>query len=406
MGRPARSAGATGGALVLVAVMALFAAGLRAGAGGRGDAAAPVGGERRGGGNEAAPARRADAGGRVPGAAARHGPPGAAGDAPSPVPRVRNASPGDVAAALERAGRIRPLTSLLISQDGELLGERYFHGFSRSRVFNVKSVSKTVLSALVGIAIREGHLEGTDQPVAELLPEYFSRVEDPRKRRITVGDLLSMQAGLRTTSFGNYGAWVASSDWVRAAIRKPVVCPPGRCWEYSTGNYHLLSAVLTRATGMSTRAFARRKLLGPLGIPARPWDRGPEGYYLGGNNMAFTPPELLRFGEMYLAGGRWQGRQVVSPEWIRRSWRPRVVSPRNGNGYGLGWWSRRVAGERVHFAWGYGGQYLFVVPRLDLAVVATADPRLERGRRDADRAIFGLLRTGIIPAIRGPAATG
>ena len=308
--------------------------------------------------------------------------------------------PPDLSDAFRRAAEVGPVNSLLVSRGGERLGERYFHGASASTVINIKSASKSVVSALVGIAIDQGHISGTDQTVAALLPEAFAGVEDPRKRRITVGHLLAMEAGLETTSFGNYGAWVESSDWVRWALERPMECDPGGCWEYSTGNTHLLSAILTAATGTDTRTFAARHLLGPLDIPARPWDRSPRGIYLGGNNMGFRPEELLRFGEMYLNEGRWEGRQIVSPAWIERSWTPRATSSYNGNDYGYGWWSRRVAGHRVWYAWGYGGQYLFLVPDLELAVVATTDLSRERRRWDADRAIFDLLRQEIIPEVR------
>lgn len=322
---------------------------------------------------------------------------GSAGAPEDPRPP---SGPADLTGAFRRARDIGALTSLVVSRGGETLGEAYYHGGSAGEPVNIKSASKSVLSALVGIAVSEGHLEGTRQPVSELLPEEFEGLEDPRKRRITVGHLLSMQAGLRTTSFDSYGAWVSSRDWIRWALERPMECRPGRCWEYSTGNYHLLSAALTEATGVDTRSYARSRLFAPLDIPARPWDRSPRGYYLGGNNMALTARELLRFGELYLEDGRWNGRQVVPRRWIGRSWTPRVVSSWNGNDYGLGWWGRRLGGERVWFAWGYGGQYLFLVPRLDLAVVTTTAPERERGRRDTDRAIFRLLREEIVPEVR------
>lgn len=314
--------------------------------------------------------------------------------------RPADLGPADLWDAFRRAGEVGALHSLLVSQDGQLLGERYFDGASPSDVVNVKSVSKSVMSALVGAAVAEGHLEGPNQLLPELLPEAYEGIDDPRKRWITVGNLLSNQAGLETTSFDNYGPWVSSGNWVRWALRRPVECPPGTCWEYSTGNFHLLSAALTRATGTSTREFARRHLLGPLGIPARPWDRDPQGVYLGGNNMGFTPRELLRFGELYLAGGRWEGEQILPASWIERSWRPRVRSSYNGNAYGYGWWSRRVAGERAWYAWGYGGQYLILVPRLELAMVATTAPGRRGGRWDADRAVFRILREDVIPRAR------
>lgn len=319
--------------------------------------------------------------------------------APTPVP-AGPPPPADLAPVLERASQIGPLTSFVVSHHGRILAEVYFHGASADEPINVKSASKSVVSALVGIAIAEGALEGTGQRLPELFPDYFRSIEDSTKRAITLGDLLSMRAGLETTSFGTYGAWVESPDWVRFALERPMTCAPGECWEYSTGNTHLLGAAVARATGTDLRAYADRELFGPLGIAARPWDRDPQGYYLGGNNMAFSPRELLRFGELYLNEGVWEGERILPAEWIERSWELRVRSPYNGHGYGLGWWGREVAGEPVRFAWGYGGQYLFCLPELELAVVATTDPGRQRRRWDADRAIFRLLREEVIPRVR------
>ena len=301
--------------------------------------------------------------------------------------------------ALDRAASFRPLTSLLVSRDGERIVERYYRGMEPDRTVNLKSVSKTLLATLVGIAIAEGHLESVDQPVAEVLSEAFRGVEDPRKREITLRHLLSMTAGIETTSFSNYGEWVSSSDWVRDALRRPLECPPGRCWEYSTGNSHLLSAALTRATGTSTLAYARDRLFEPLGIRLPPWDRDPQGIYLGGNNMQLRPADLLEFGELMLDAGRLDDEQLVPWEWILASWRPHATSPWNRHGYGLGWWIERWGGERAFFAWGYGGQYLVLVPRLRLAVVATSS--LSGGRRGHNRDLRRLFDEALIPAFSG-----
>lgn len=320
-------------------------------------------------------------------------------DPSAPLP-VGPPLPADLTTVADRAGEIGPVASLVVSHHGRILAERYFRGARASEPVNVKSASKSVVSALVGIAIARGLLEGTDQRVATLFPDYFRSIESPAKRRITLGDLLSMRAGLETTSFGTYGAWVSSPDWVRFALERPMTCEPGDCWEYSTGNTHLLGVAVARAAGTDLRTFAARELLGPLGIPARRWDRDPAGHYLGGNNMSFTPTELLRFGQLYLNEGTWEGERILPASWVRRSWELRVRSPWNGHGYGLGWWGRDVAGERVRFAWGYGGQYLFLVPDLELAVVATTDLDRRRRRWDADRALFRLLREEIIPRLR------
>lgn len=337
---------------------------------------------------------------------------GAGGGASSGDGSARPASVPDTAAlrrALRRSERIEPLSSLLISWRGRLVAERYRHGMGPDRPTNVKSVSKTLLHPLVGAAIRDGHLEGVHQPLAELLPEAFDRELDPRKREITLGQLLSMTAGLETTSFGNYGAWVGSRDWVRHAVERPLECDPGRCWEYSTGNTHLVSVILTRATGVSTLAYARRVLFEPLGIRPRPWDRDPQGYYLGGNNMALTPRELLRFAELYLNFGRWEGEQVVPVPWVLASWQPRGRSPWNRHGYGYLWWLEEWGGERAYFGWGYGGQYAVVVPSLELAIAATSELSLRRrGHILAMRRFFDrwLVPAFAAPPVRSPDGNG
>jgi CubicO group peptidase (beta-lactamase class C family) len=223
---------------------------------------------------------------------------------------------------------------------------------------------------LVGIAIQEGHIRGLDQPISDFFPAYFARDDvDPRKRRITVGHLLSMQSGLESTSFGQYDEWVSSRDWVRAVLDQPMVDEPGGRMLYSTGSTHLLSAILTRATGKSTWAYANEKLAGPLGFRIRPWQRDPQGIFFGGNEMYLTPRQMLRFGEMWLAGGVYAGRRVVPAEWVRESVRTRTTSPFTGLGYGMGWWNKDSGGRRVVFAWGYGGQYIFIVPELEMVAV-------------------------------------
>jgi CubicO group peptidase (beta-lactamase class C family) len=300
---------------------------------------------------------------------------------------------------LARAGELRPLTSLLITQRGESVIERYYRGMTPERTVNLKSVSKTLLSPLIGIAIREGYIAGPDQPVAELLDPRLTQRLEPVKQQITLHHLLTMTAGLQGTSFSNYGPWVSSRNWVRHALDRPMRCDPGTCWGYSTGNTHILSAVLTRATGKSTLAFARTMLFEPLGIRLGAWDRDPQGIYLGGNNMRLRPKDLLAIGQLYLDGGRYGGRQLVPEEWISAAWQPHSASRWNRNNYGYLWWSRELGGERVYYGWGYGGQFLYVVPQLEAAIVLTStlDGRRDRGH---NRDVHRLVGRYVIPALR------
>lgn len=324
-------------------------------------------------------------------------PPSAAVRSSPPSAPTRGLDSALLARAYRTADTLPRLRSLLVARHGELLGEEYFHGASADQAANLKSASKSVISALVGIAIAEGHLEGTDQPIAPFFRESLGPDADPEKRRITVGNLLSMQAGLESTSFANYGAWVSSGNWVRDALRRPLVDEPGGRMIYSTGSTHLLSAILTRVTGQSTWAYARDKLAEPLGVRLPRWPTDPQGVYFGGNDMRMTPRAMLRFGELYRNGGQYEGRQVVPAAWVRTSWTRRTQSPFNGNGYGYGWWTRQARGHPVYFAWGYGGQFIFVVPDLALTVVTTSRAAAARSG-DHLQAIYELLEDELVPA--------
>jgi CubicO group peptidase (beta-lactamase class C family) len=304
---------------------------------------------------------------------------------------------GRLDAVYTRAGVLPRLRSLLVFHRDTLRRERYFHGARGEQPANIKSASKSVISALVGIAIARGHVRDVRQPLAELLPAETRGLDSARA--ITIEDLLTMRAGLRTTSFDQYGAFVSSRNWVRHALTRPVVAPRGAGGPmiYSTGSTHVLSAVLTRATKQSTWAFGRRSLA-PLGIRLRPWTTDPQGVFFGGNEMRMTPREMLAFGRLYLDGGRApDGTQLLPRAWIDSSWVPRTTSGWSGNAYGYGWWIRETYGHRVYFAWGYGGQFIFVVPSASMVVVATSDPTPERRDGAHLDAVHGLIDELLAP---------
>jgi CubicO group peptidase (beta-lactamase class C family) len=304
--------------------------------------------------------------------------------------------------AFARGAAMPRLRSLLVARDGRLVRERYWRGAARDRRTNVKSVSKSIVSALVGIAIAEGTLDSVRQPIAPFFPRELGADADPRARAITVEDLLSMRAGLASTSFDAYGAWVRSPNWVRHALTRPVVAERGGPMLYSTGSSHVLSAVLTKASGRSTWAYAQRALGAPLGITIPRWTRDPQGIFFGGNDMFLTPRAMLAFGQLYLDRGRANGRQVVPAAWIDSSFVVRGYSPWNGHGYGYGWWHRRSGRHDVHFAWGYGGQYIFVVPSLGLVVVTTSDANVASRGGEHLAAIHEMVDRWIVPGAERP----
>ena len=333
------------------------------------------------------------------------------------APEVRSLLTDEADEVDEAAQTLPRLHSLLVSLRGELLFERYYNGIRRDRPANIKSASKSVISALVGIAVDLRLIPDVYTPIASYFPE-LARDPDARKREITVEHLLTMRPGLEGTSNRNYGAWVTSRNWVRHALARPMFATPGEEMEYSTGNTHLLSAILTTASGKTTRQFANEVLAEPLGFTLAQWPRDPQGIYFGGNDMLMTPRQMLAFGELYLNEGRVDGQQVVSPLWVQQSCEGRVRNRRPGNPgfnpngnvdplrdrrYGYGWWVHQIGDYETCFAWGYGGQYIFVLPELDVVLVATSSFDVSDQRRGHRRALFDILeRLVVAPMVSEP----
>jgi CubicO group peptidase (beta-lactamase class C family) len=298
---------------------------------------------------------------------------------------------------VERAAKIPRLHALIVVRDGETWIERRLRGPGLERPVNIKSAAKSVLSALAGIAIDKGILESVDQPVVDVLGERVPADVDPRVAKITVGNLLSMQAGLASTSGAQYGKWVTSPNWVRHVLRQPFATEPGGWMVYSSGTSHLLSAALTAAAGRSTLALARDWLGQPLNIQIPAWQQDPQGIYFGGNEMLLTPAQMVMVGELWRNRGRVDTRQVVTEAWVAASCTPRTRSVWDPTReYGYGWWIQTIGGQRACFAWGFGGQYILVFPSLDLVVTATSSTTVSEDRHGHRSALFDLLRREVI----------
>ncbi len=312
----------------------------------------------------------------------------------------QGASDIPLAGLLEEAGDLEHLKSVMVAVDGVTVAARAYRGNDIDAPTNIKSASKSVISALVGMAIERGLLRGTDQKIADILTTELPEDPDPRLRQVTIGHLLSMQAGLERTSGANYGSWIASRNWVRNALARRFVDEPGGAMLYSTGSTHLLSAILTKVSARSTLDLARDWFAPLEQFHIASWQRDRQGIPLGGNQMAMTTRSLLAFGELYRAGGRApDGTRLLSQDWIAASWQPRTTSRWTGDGYGYGWFIREMGGQTVYFGWGYGGQMIYVVPGLALTVAITSDenPSARNGYRDALHALMA----GIVRAVGG-----
>ncbi len=294
------------------------------------------------------------------------------------------------------AAKLPQLHTLRVSHRGALVGDYDDRPSRRTSAANIKSASKALIGALVGIAIEEGRIPALATPVARWFPQLRTD-PDTRKRSITVEHLLTMQSGLESTSGENYGRWVRSRNWVSFALTRPLVEPPGTGMQYSTGTSHLLSAILTKATGSSTHAYAQRRLATPLGFTLTRWPRDPQGIYFGGNDMLLTPGQMVAVGELWRNQGRMGTTQVVPAAWVAASCTPRTRSVWDPTReYGYGWWIQDIGGHRACFAWGFGGQYIMVFPSLDVVVTATSSTTVSEDRHGHRAALFDLIRRHVL----------
>ena len=297
------------------------------------------------------------------------------------------------------ATSITTLRSVLISQNDTLLFEHYYGETRSDYPYNIKSASKSIISLLIGIAIDNEFIPSKDATLGDYFPEFFERYPDSLKASITIENLLSMQSGLETTSFQNYGKWIISMNWVEFVLKRPFVDEPGGKMMYSTGSSHVLSAILTKSTSMSTRKFAEKFLFGPLNIRVGGWDKDPQGIYMGGNNLALSPDDIMKIGLLVLNKGRHKGKQIVSEGWIKISLESRTLSPFNGHKYGYAWWNYSVGDKIIYFAWGFGGQFIFIIPHLDAVVVTTSTIRPSDKTRSYKESVFDLMEEQILPVL-------
>jgi len=272
--------------------------------------------------------------------------------------------------AFSEAADMPPLNSLLIARGDSLVAAQAFRGMTLDQPTNIKSASKTVIGTLFGLAFAEGAFDTLHEPIRPHFPELPS--DTARAAHLTPYHLLTMQAGLESTSFGNYGAWVSSDNWVRDALERPMQQPPGTGMTYSTGTSHLLGVLVARALDEPLRPYAQRRLFDPLNVEIGAWQQDPQGQYFGGNNLAVSPRGLLRFGQIHLNDGTWNGERVLPEWWPALAWTPFVNDAYRDFRYGFAWWIGDFDGIRTYFAWGYGGQFLFVAPDLNLVAVMTS----------------------------------
>ena len=259
--------------------------------------------------------------------------------------------------------------AIVVYRDGRQVLSEVFRGPAIDQAVPIKSVSKTIVAALAGMAIDRGEIANVKETLGELVPSLIPSGADSKVVNITIENLLTMQAGLQRTSGRNYGGWVSSRDWVSNALSRPMVAEPGTRMLYSTGSSHIMGAVLSEVSGKSLLALVRERIGKPLGIHFPAWTRDPQGRYLGGNEMALSIPGMIRFGELYRNGGRISGKQILSERWVMQSQIPVTQSVFSGLGYGYGWFLGDSGGTSYALARGYGGRLSVSYQTLNLRLL-------------------------------------
>jgi CubicO group peptidase (beta-lactamase class C family) len=302
------------------------------------------------------------------------------------------------------------LYSFLVVRQGRLVFEEYFGDRHAAELHSMQSVSKSVASLLVGIAVEQGAIRSLDEPVVELFPEYQLEDVGEWKRSLTLRDLLTMRTGYSWYESPYAGSPLErlntnTTDWTRFMLEWPMAEPPGERFNYNTGGVVLLASALSKATGIPAAEFAERYLFEPLGIEQHRWIFGPDSLPHMGGGLYLRPRDMARIGQLVLDGGRWDGRQVVASDWIAASMQ-RVVGDAWAFGerpvdYGYLWWIADGAGsgqgtpEDIYIAAGSRGQWIIIIPEHEMVVVATG---WEHG--DEWVAPVDLVYSDVIPAVR------
>ncbi len=286
---------------------------------------------------------------------------------------------------------IPSIGSFAVWRHNALIYERYFHGATDSTLFNVKSITKSVVSAIGGIAKDKGLLPGLQTPVLHILPEYVpptaypanlwfistKKENDSIRGTLTLQDLLTMQTGFQWNDFDNLAAaYVSSSDPVKLMLELPFADYPGQTFNYCSGAASIFGAVLSKLIQSDLKEFANTYLFNPIGTNVRSWDTDPSDRYVGASEMYLTNPDLIRFGLLYLHKGQVGNKQIIAESWINESLAEHATLNKwpvlpNANGYGYFWWRRITNGYQAYVASGACGQLICIIPKLDMVIAAT-----------------------------------
>ena len=295
------------------------------------------------------------------------------------------------------AGDYGKVNSLVIIHNDGLALEEYFLGWNRHMLHFCASATKSFISALIGIAIDRGIINGVDETLLSFFPEYDDIAHlNERKESITLENVLTMSSGFTWTPLDSAEVMAETSDWVRYVLDRPMSDEPGTKFVYNSGGSHLLSGIITNITGQSAEAFAADNLFSKIGIYNWEWESDPNAINIGGWGLNMHPVDMAMFGYLYLNNGLLNGEQIISEDWVKKSTTSHLHL------YGYQWWvwpedmlEDHPEAYGMYYAAGGGGQYIFIIPNINMIVVSTAENLGGYGNAGYD-----ILFDYILPAVK------
>lgn len=272
------------------------------------------------------------------------------------------------------------ILNFVVVKDGKIVIDYNKKDEYKNRRFKINSCTKSIISALIGIAIKNKQIQGVHQPISDFFPELETSDVNGRKKDITIHHLLTMTSGISWPEFGNWefiSDLVNSDDWVKFVLDRPMAHNPGEVFNYNSGGSHLLSAIISRATGMNAHEYANRHIFEPLGIENITWMSDPQGNSNGGFGIEMSAYDMAKIGTLYLKKGKKEKDSLIPEYWINESLEPRILASRALGHYGYQWWIKNLSSKEIkhtaYFAMGNGGQFIFVIPSMDMVAVFISD---------------------------------
>lgn len=282
------------------------------------------------------------------------------------------------------------VSSALVVRHGYIVFEEYYIG-SKEDLRALLHATKSITSALIGIALKEGYLKSIDQKMIDFFPEFVSADLNPDVNKITIRHLLTMTAGFGKDFYGTI-----NPNWIKDMLNKPLMSEPGKDFRYNATSNNILSMIITKATGMKSLDFGKKYLFQPLGISNIQWEEM-YGYTYGGLGLQLTSHDMAKIGYLYLNDGRWGNKQILAPEWVEVSTHFQIKVPESqkdaNEDYGFQWYVFSTGGHHSYTAWGADGQFIYVIPDLDIVTVITGFSA------DAGSQYLSIIDNFVIPSI-------